>query len=234
MFVGEGPGHDEDVRGEPFVGRAGQLPDRDHHQGMKLRREDVYIANVVKCRPPNNRNPETDEIASCMPFLQRQIELVAPRSIVALGTFAAQTLLGVKTPITPHARGLARLPRHQGHADVPSGVLVADAGRQAAGVGGHQARHGGAGVADLMARRAGWRLLLRAGAARGDARCDAAASPSPARAPAGRCCNSPSTARSTPPPSPTFATACARRRRAAPRQLLIQLDTPGGLLESTG
>jgi len=100
MFVGEGPGHDEDVRGEPFVGRAGQLLTEIITKGMKLRREDVYIANVVKCRPPNNRNPETDEIASCMPFLQRQIELVAPRAIVALGTFAAQTLLGVKTPIT--------------------------------------------------------------------------------------------------------------------------------------
>jgi DNA polymerase len=100
MFVGEGPGHDEDVRGEPFVGRAGQLLTEIITKGMKLRREDVYIANVVKCRPPNNRNPEQDEIASCMPFLQRQVELVQPRVIVALGTFAAQTLLGVKTPIT--------------------------------------------------------------------------------------------------------------------------------------
>ena len=100
MFVGEGPGHDEDLRGEPFVGRAGQLLTEIITKGMKLRREDVYIANVVKCRPPNNRNPESDEIASCMPFLQRQVELVAPRVIVALGTFAAQTVLGVKTPIT--------------------------------------------------------------------------------------------------------------------------------------
>lgn len=100
MFVGEGPGHDEDVRGEPFVGRAGQLLTEIITKGMKLRREDVYIANVVKCRPPNNRNPEADEIASCMPFLQRQVEVVAPKVIVALGTFAAQTLLGVRTPIT--------------------------------------------------------------------------------------------------------------------------------------
>jgi DNA polymerase len=100
MFVGEGPGHDEDVKGEPFVGRAGQLLTEIITKGMKLRREDVYIANVIKCRPPNNRNPEPDEIASCMPFLARQIELVKPRVIVALGTFAAQTLLGVKTPIT--------------------------------------------------------------------------------------------------------------------------------------
>lgn len=99
MFAGEGPGHDEDVQGEPFVGRAGQLLTEIITKGMKIRREDVYIANVVKCRPPGNRNPEADEIASCMPFLQRQIGIVRPKVIVALGTFAAQTLLGVRTPI---------------------------------------------------------------------------------------------------------------------------------------
>ena len=100
MFVGEGPGRDEDLQGEPFVGRAGQLLTEIISKGMKLRREDVYIANVVKCRPPDNRNPEPDEIASCLPFLKRQIEVVQPRVIVALGKFAAQTLLDVKTPIT--------------------------------------------------------------------------------------------------------------------------------------
>jgi len=100
MFVGEGPGHDEDLQAEPFVGRAGQLLTEIITKGMKLARAEVYIANVVKCRPPNNRNPEADEIASCMPFLQRQIEIVRPKVIVALGTFAAQTLLGVKTPIS--------------------------------------------------------------------------------------------------------------------------------------
>lgn len=100
MFVGEGPGADEDQQGEPFVGRAGQLLTEIITKGMKLRREDVYIANVVKCRPPGNRNPEPDEIASCMPFLARQIDLVQPRVIVALGTFAVQTLLGIKTPIS--------------------------------------------------------------------------------------------------------------------------------------
>lgn len=100
MFVGEGPGYDEDRQGEPFVGRAGQLLTEIITKGMKLQRADVYIANVVKCRPPNNRNPESDEIASCMPFLHRQIEIIGPKVIVALGTFAAQTLLGVKTPIT--------------------------------------------------------------------------------------------------------------------------------------
>jgi uracil-DNA glycosylase len=100
LFVGEGPGRDEDLRGEPFVGRAGQLLTEIITKGMKLQRSDVYIANVVKCRPPENRNPEPDEIASCMPFLARQIDIVRPRVIVALGTFAAQTLLGVRTPIT--------------------------------------------------------------------------------------------------------------------------------------
>jgi len=100
MFVGEGPGRDEDLKGEPFVGRAGQLLTEIIQKGMKLRREDVYIANVVKCRPPNNRNPELDEIKQCIPFLARQIELIKPRVIVALGTFAAQTLLDVRTPIT--------------------------------------------------------------------------------------------------------------------------------------
>jgi DNA polymerase len=100
MFVGEGPGGDEDLQAEPFVGRAGQLLTEIITKGMRLARRDVYIANVVKCRPPGNRNPEPDEIAACMPFLARQIELIAPRVIVALGTFAAQTLLGVKTPIS--------------------------------------------------------------------------------------------------------------------------------------
>jgi DNA polymerase len=100
MFVGEGPGRDEDLQAEPFVGRAGKLLTEIITKGMKLRREDVYIANVVKCRPPENRNPEPDEIAACRPFLERQIQLVAPKVLVALGTFAAQTMLGVRTPIS--------------------------------------------------------------------------------------------------------------------------------------
>jgi uracil-DNA glycosylase len=99
MFVGEGPGYDEDLQGEPFVGRAGQLLTEIITKGMKLQRADVYIANIVKCRPPNNRNPEPDEIAHCQPFVFRQIELVKPRVIVALGSVAAQALLGVRTPI---------------------------------------------------------------------------------------------------------------------------------------
>ena len=93
MFIGEGPGEDEDRAGEPFVGRAGQLLTDIITKGMKLRREDVYIANVVKCRPPRNRDPEPDEVAACEPFLNRQIELVRPRVIIALGRAAAQTLL---------------------------------------------------------------------------------------------------------------------------------------------
>ncbi len=100
MFVGEGPGRDEDLQGEPFVGRAGQLLTDIITKGMKLRREDVYIANVVKCRPPDNRNPEPDEVAACEPFLKKQIDLVRPDVIVGLGKFAVQTLLQSKVPIT--------------------------------------------------------------------------------------------------------------------------------------
>jgi uracil-DNA glycosylase family 4 len=100
VFVGEGPGADEDAKGEPFVGRAGQLLTEIITKGMRLRREDVYIANVIKCRPPGNRNPEPDEVASCEPFLLRQLELIRPEVVVALGKFAAQTLLRSKTPIT--------------------------------------------------------------------------------------------------------------------------------------
>jgi len=100
MFVGEAPGADEDLRGEPFVGRAGQLLTDIIERGMGLPRSEVYICNVIKCRPPGNRNPEPDEVASCEPFLFRQIETVRPRVIVGLGTFAVQALLKVKTPIS--------------------------------------------------------------------------------------------------------------------------------------
>jgi uracil-DNA glycosylase len=100
MFIGEGPGRDEDLQGVPFVGRAGQLLTDIITKGMGLRREEVYIANVVKCRPPENRNPESDEVASCEPFLKKQIDLVRPKIIVALGKFAVQTLLQSKAPIT--------------------------------------------------------------------------------------------------------------------------------------
>ena len=99
MFVGEGPGADEDAQGEPFVGRAGQLLTQII-KAMGYERSDVYIANVVKCRPPENRNPEPDEIAQCEPFLMRQIEAIRPRVIVALGKFAAQALLKTADPIS--------------------------------------------------------------------------------------------------------------------------------------
>lgn len=100
MFVGEGPGRDEDLQGEPFVGRAGQMLTDIITKGMALKREDVYIANVIKCRPPENRNPEPDEVESCEPFLKKQVELIRPQIIVALGKFAVQTLLRSKVPIT--------------------------------------------------------------------------------------------------------------------------------------
>ena len=94
MFVGEGPGADEDQQGEPFVGRAGQLLN-NMISAMGIRREDVYIANVVKCRPPGNRTPEREECETCSPFLLRQIAAVNPKIVVALGAVAAKTLLGV-------------------------------------------------------------------------------------------------------------------------------------------
>ncbi len=99
MFVGEGPGGEEDRQGEPFVGKAGQLLTR-MIEAMGYRRQDVYIANVVKCRPPQNRDPEPDEIEACEPFLKAQIAAVRPRVIVALGRFAVQTLLRDGTPIS--------------------------------------------------------------------------------------------------------------------------------------
>ena len=99
MFVGEGPGADEDAQGEPFVGRAGQLLN-NMIKAMGLRREDVYIANVVKCRPPGNRTPERDECDTCSPFLMRQIAVIKPKVIVALGAVAAKNLLAINAPMS--------------------------------------------------------------------------------------------------------------------------------------
>src|SRR5438045_5489168 len=99
MFVGEAPGADEDIQGIPFVGRAGQLLTK-MIQAIDFKREDVYIANVIKCRPPQNRNPEPDEVATCEPFLFQQIDIIKPKVIVALGKFAAQTLLRTLEPIS--------------------------------------------------------------------------------------------------------------------------------------
>jgi uracil-DNA glycosylase family 4 len=99
MFVGEAPGADEDIQGFPFVGRAGQLLTKII-EAIQLKREDVYIANVIKCRPPGNRNPEPDEVSTCEPFLFRQIDVIQPKVIVALGKFGAQTLLRTLDPIS--------------------------------------------------------------------------------------------------------------------------------------
>jgi uracil-DNA glycosylase family 4 len=99
VFVGEGPGREEDLQGKPFVGRAGELLTRII-EAIDLTREEVYIANIVKCRPPNNRDPRPDEIQTCLPFLLKQLEAIRPRIICCLGTFAAQTLLGSEEKIS--------------------------------------------------------------------------------------------------------------------------------------
>ena len=99
VLVGEAPGYEEDIQGLPFVGQAGQLLTRIL-RAIGLTREDVYICNIIKCRPPGNRNPESEEIGACIPFLHRQLKAIRPKFICALGTFAAQTLLGTKTPIS--------------------------------------------------------------------------------------------------------------------------------------
>jgi len=99
MLIGEGPGYDEDLQGRPFVGKAGQLLTRIL-QSVQIERKEVYITNIVKCRPPGNRTPEPDEIKSCFPFLLKQIQIIQPRVICALGTVSAQTLLQTDTKIT--------------------------------------------------------------------------------------------------------------------------------------
>lgn len=116
MFVGEGPGADEDRLGRPFVGAAGQLLDK-MIEAMGLKRDDVYIANVVKSRPPKNRDPEPEEVAACFPFLQRQIRVIRPEVIVTLGKPAARTLLGLDGPISTY-RGVWQ--RYEGIEAMPT------------------------------------------------------------------------------------------------------------------
>ena len=99
MFIGEGPGRDEDIQARPFVGEAGRLLTRLIEK-MGMKREDVYIANIVKCRPPFNRDPEEDEIATCKPFVERQAEIIHPGVIMSLGRVSAQSILGMKMPIS--------------------------------------------------------------------------------------------------------------------------------------
>jgi len=117
MFVGEAPGADEDRQGRPFVGRAGQLLTRII-SAMGLEREDTYITNILKCRPPGNRNPEADEICGCLPYLEKQIEFIQPEIICTLGLFATQTLTGIRDPIgrmrggTYEYRGIPLIPTY--------------------------------------------------------------------------------------------------------------------------
>jgi DNA polymerase len=112
MFIGEAPGADEDAQGRPFVGRAGQLLDKVI-VACGLKRSDVFIGNILKCRPPGNRDPRPDEIISCLPYLQRQIEIIEPEVIVALGAHAARTLLNTNKPI-----GQLRGQFHEYHAGI--------------------------------------------------------------------------------------------------------------------
>jgi DNA polymerase len=113
MFIGEAPGADEDRQGEPFVGRAGQLLTRII-QAIGMQRRDVYIANIIKCRPPGNRDPQDDEISTCIPFLKQQIEIISPQVICTLGRIAAHALLGTDTGIT----------RLRGHFHTYAGIMV--------------------------------------------------------------------------------------------------------------
>jgi len=100
VFVGEGPGAEEDAAGRPFVGEAGKLLTKIIENGMGLKREDVYICNVVKCRPPNNRDPEADEVQTCLPFLKQQLAIIRPEVVCTLGRIAAKSLLGREFKIT--------------------------------------------------------------------------------------------------------------------------------------
>ena len=135
MFIGEGPGENEDRHGRPFVGRAGRTLDK-MIAGMGLQREQVFIANIVKCRPPGNREPATDEVATCMPYLHKQIEIIRPKVIVTLGRPAAQYMLGIKVSIS-RLRGSWQTWRNQVDADFSPGLHLAQlhAGNTSRGVG---------------------------------------------------------------------------------------------------
>ena len=154
VLVGEAPGREEDEKGEPFVGEAGRLLDRILF-AMGLAREEVYICNVEKCRPPGNRDPLPEEIAACEPFLKRQLAAIRPELIVTLGRFAAQTLLREATPIGRLRGRWRRVPGHPPDADLSPGFPVAQPVREARGLGGHETSHdppapGGVGVAGAL------------------------------------------------------------------------------------
>ena len=137
MFVGEAPGADEDVQGIPFVGRAGQLLTKII-EAIGLRRDEVYIANVIKCRPPGNRNPEPDEVATCEPFLFRQIDAIAAEGHRRARHVRGQDAAQDERPDLAPARPGLRLPRREADADVPPGVPAAQPGPQARRLGGHE------------------------------------------------------------------------------------------------
>ena len=136
MFVGEAPGADEDQQGVPFVGRAGQLLTRII-EAMELKREDVYIANVIKCRPPGNRNPKPIEIESCEPFLLKQIELIKPQVICALGTFAGSNAAPHQPEYLFVTRPFPRLSRLQTHGNLPPRLPTPKPARQTRCLGGY-------------------------------------------------------------------------------------------------
>ncbi len=119
MFIGEGPGGDEDKQGEPFVGKAGQLMNKAFDV-VGIKREEVYIANIIKCRPPNNRDPQEDEIEACMDYLRNQVMIIKPKIIVLLGRIALQSILGKEYKITASRRKLDRKKRHNVHAYMAS------------------------------------------------------------------------------------------------------------------
>lgn len=149
MFVGEGPGREEDLRGEPFVGRSGKLLDLLMRQEIGLERDQCYIANVVKCRPPGNRDPLPLEIDACRPYLERQVELVAPKVVVTLGNFATRTLLET-------AEGIRKV---RGHVYPFRGVHLVPTYHPAAAL-----RGGGEIVAEMRADFVRAKALLRASA----------------------------------------------------------------------
>ena len=145
VFCGEAPGADEDRLGEPFVGRAGQLLTDIIVKGMKMRREDVYILNILRCRPPGNRDPLPVEAANCREYLDRQLAIIQPEFICCLGAVAAQNLLGTDDADRPAPRPDSRLPRHQGRLHLPPRLSAAESGGQASRLGRHPDADGGDG-----------------------------------------------------------------------------------------
>ena len=135
MFIGEAPGADEDLQGEPFVGRAGQLLNKIL-EAIHLQREDVYICNILKCRPPNNRTPLPEEVEQCLPYLRKQIALVRPKLIVCLGLTAAQNLLRTKESLTSLRGRVLDIRRNPADGDLSPRGTPAQSQLETAGMGG--------------------------------------------------------------------------------------------------